>query len=76
MSMERGKSDDSYLCRGDDGQLYRISKEQLKAFKVAPGDPANKEGETLAKMHDAAKKATLPIHTDAVCFIAMKERGK
>ena len=76
MSMEKGKSGDSYLCRGDDGQLYRISKEQLKAFKLAPGDPANQESETLAKMHEAAKKVTQPIHTDAVCFIAMKERGK
>ena len=67
---------DTYLCRGDDGQLYRISKEQLKAYKVDPKDPAAKEAETLEKMHAAAKKATLPIHTDAVCFIAMKERGK
>lgn len=67
---------DSYLCRGDDGQLYRISKEQLKAFKVDAKDPAYKEGETLAKIHEAAKKVAMPIHSDAICFIAMKERGK
>ena len=67
---------DSYLCRGDDGQLYRISKEQLKAFKLPPNDPAYKEAETLSKVQDAAKKATLPIHSDAICFIAMKERAK
>ena len=38
---------DTYLCRGDDGQLYRISKEQLKAYKVDPKDPAAKEADTL-----------------------------
>ena len=67
---------DSYLCRGDDGQLYRITKDQLKAFKVAPDDPAHKEAATLSKVQEAAKKATLPIHSDAVCFIAMKEGAK
>lgn len=67
---------DSYLLRSDDGQLYRVSKDQLDAFKVGPNDPANAQAGDLAKIADAAKKATMPIHADAVCLIAMKDRGK
>ena len=67
---------DSYILRSDDGQLYRVSKDQLDAFKVGPNDPANAQAGDLAKIADAAKKATMPIHADAVCLIAMKDRGK
>jgi len=67
---------DSYILRSDDGQLYRVSKDQLDAFKVGPNDPANAQAGNLAKIADAAKKATTPIHADAVCLIAMKDKGK
>lgn len=67
---------DSYILRSDDGQLYRVSKDQLDAFKVGPNDPANAQAGDLAKIADAAKKATMPIHADAVCLIAMKDKGK
>ena len=67
---------DSYILRSDDGQLYRVSKDQLDAFKVGPNDPANAQAGNLAKIADAAKKATMPIHADAVCLIAMKDKGK
>jgi len=67
---------DSFILRSDDGQLYRVSKQQLEAYKVGPNDPANQQSGTLAKIADAAKKATVPIHSDAVCLIAIKEGGK
>jgi len=67
---------DSYILRSDDGQLYRVSKEQLEAFKLSPTDPAQAQAGDLAKIADAAKKATMPIHADAVCLIAMKDKGK
>lgn len=67
---------DSYILRSDDGQLYRVSKEQLDAYKLSPSDPANAQAGDLAKIADAAKKAAMPIHTDAVCLIAMKDKGK
>jgi hypothetical protein len=53
-----------------------VSKDQLDAFKVGPNDPASAQAGHLAKIADAAKKATMPIHADAVCLIAMKDRGK
>ena len=67
---------DNYILRSDDGQLYRVSKEQLDAYKLGPNDPAHAQAGDLAKIADAAKKATMPIHTDAVCLIAMKDKGK
>lgn len=67
---------DSYLLRSDDGQLYRVSKDQLNAYKLGPDDPANQQSGALARIADAAKKATVPIHSDAVCLIAIKEGGK
>lgn len=67
---------DTYILRSDDGQLYRVSKEQLDAYKLAPNDPANQQSGTLAQIAGAAKKAAMPIHADAVCLIAMKEGGQ
>ena len=67
---------DSYILRSDDGQLYRVSKEQLEAFKLSPTDPAQAQAGDLAKIADVAKKAAMPIHADAVCLIAMKDKGK
>ena len=67
---------DSYILRSDDGQLYRVSKDQLDAYKLDPSDPANAQAGDLAKIADAAKKAAMPIHADAVCLIAMKDKGK
>ncbi len=66
---------DSYILRSDDGQLYRVSQDQLNAFKVGPTDPANAQAGALAKIAGAAKQATVPIHADAVCLIAMKDGG-
>ena len=67
---------DSYILRSDDGQLYRVSKEQLDAYKLSPNDPAHAQAGDLAKIADVAKKATTPIHADAVCLIAMRDKGK
>ena len=63
----------SYILRSDDGQLYRVTKEQLAAHKVGPGDPAHKSSTKLAQMHEAAKKATATISSDLICFLALRE---
>lgn len=41
--------DGSFLLRGDDGQLYRINKQQMAAFKVPANDPANQATPTFAQ---------------------------
>lgn len=66
---------DSYILRSDDGQLYRVTKDQLAAYKVGPSDPAHQEEAKLAKMHETAKKAVAPVAADLICFFAMRESG-
>jgi hypothetical protein len=63
----------SYILRSDDGQLYRVTKDQLAAYKVAAGDPATHEAPKLAKMHETAKKAVAQVSADLICFLAMRE---
>ena len=65
----------SYLLRSDDGQLYRVTKDQLAQYKVGPADPANQKSAQLAQLHDAAKKAVAPITKDLICFLALQESG-
>ncbi len=65
----------SYLLRSDDGQMYRVTKDQLAQYKVGPADPANQKAAQLAQMHDAAKKAVAPVTADLICFLALREVG-
>lgn len=62
----------SFILRSDDGQLYRVTKDQLAAHKIGPNDPAQKSSAKLAQMHEAARKAA-GISPDLVCFFAMRE---
>lgn len=62
-----------YILRGDDGQLYRVSKAQLAAHKIPAGDPAHAQAAKLAQMHEAAKKAVAPVTPDLICFFAMRD---
>jgi hypothetical protein len=65
-----------YLLRSDDGQLYRVTKDQLAQYKVGPADPANQKAAQLAQLHETAAKAVGPSVTkDLVCFFALRDSG-
>jgi len=65
----------SYILRSDDGQLYRVTKEQLASHKVGPNDPAHQKAAQLKELHDKAKKAVAPVTADLICFFCLRETG-
>ena len=65
----------SFIMRGDDGTMYRVTKDQLAPYKLGPDDPAQKNSATYAKAHDLARKATASISPDFFCFLVARESG-
>lgn len=65
----------SFILRGDDGQLYRVDNQKLAAYKLPAGDPANQLAPKIAALHASATGAP-GVTADLVCFIAMREGAK
>jgi hypothetical protein len=60
----------SFLMRGDDGQLYRLTGKQLAAFKVPSGDPAHS---AVPAFPQPAQASSAP-KMDLVCLFVQKEK--
>ncbi len=63
---------DSYVLCGDDGRTYRVTSDQLEAFRVSPDDPAVKNAaHHCHALRDAAEKAGVLF----ACLIAAKHQA-
>lgn len=53
---------DDYIMIGDDGKLYRVSREQMYARPVGPDDEAARHGPAMQELVSKMQQAlTLPV---------------
>jgi hypothetical protein len=62
------------IVHADDGKLYRVSRQQLTANPVPPGDPAAQHAPNLAALANNLKTSVGPVIPHA-CVFAMVETG-
>lgn len=65
----------TYIIRGDDGTLYRVSHEQLAAYRLGPDDPAAQHAGKLAEAGEAVKQSVGKFHPAFVCLAAMVDQS-
>lgn len=58
-----------YIVRGDDGKLYRVSRDQLFAHPLSADDPAHRHAKDLHALAEKSK-GTHPM----VCIIATRDQ--